>query len=120
MTRWLPTFLLLIATFADRDKAVPADFDIPVHVVSCRLINQCGSVSQGSGSCGYAQHLAATIAGKKVELERLVDTNMLRAGDYKARLLVDKHPRPEEYTQVYQFLFSDGKTGDFIVVGEAE
>jgi hypothetical protein len=112
--------LLALAAPLHAEKPDPQTFTTAVHVDSCRLIAQCLSISGGTGTCGYAQHIAATIGGKKYELERLVDTNMLRPGDFKARLLTDTHPRPEEYTQIYQFLFSDGKTGDFLVVAEPQ
>jgi hypothetical protein len=112
--------LLTLAAPLHAEKPDPQSFTIDAHVDSCRLISQCTSISGGSGTCGYAQHIAATIGGKKFELERLVETNMLRAGNYKVKLLTDKHPRPEEYTQIYEFLFSDGKTGDFLVVAEPQ
>jgi hypothetical protein len=111
------TILLMLPALALAATPNPADYTVQVHVQSCRLINQCSSDGKGS-SCGYAQHLNATIGGKKYELERLVETNMLRAGDYKAKLVVNQKPRAEEYTQIYEFLFSDKKTGRFIVVGE--
>jgi hypothetical protein len=109
--------LLMVPALVLAATPNPADYTVQVHVQSCRLINEC--ISDGKGSnCGYAQHLTATIGAKKYELERLVDTNMLRTGDYKAKLVVNQKPRAEEYTQIYEFLFSDKKTGRFIVVGQ--
>jgi hypothetical protein len=118
-------YLLLAVLLLMQDKTrfgqatKPAEYSIPVHVKTSRLINECVTATSGS-NCGYAQHLTAVIGGKEYELERFQVNNVLRVGDYKAALIEDKHPRAEEYSQVYEFLFSDKKTAKFDVVGESE
>jgi hypothetical protein len=94
----------------------PANYTVNVHIQSSRLVVVCPSGT----NCGNVQYLNTVIGGKKFELERWVDGSVLRVGDYKARLIEGKQPRAEEYTRSYEFLFSDGKTGTFAVVGESE
>jgi hypothetical protein len=116
---FLAALLLMQTKTRFGDTVKPADYSIAIHVQASHLINQCVSDTSGS-NCGYTQHLDAVIDGKKYELERFQVSNVLHVGDYKARLVEDKHPRSEEYSQVYEILFSDGKTGKFTVVGESE
>jgi hypothetical protein len=94
----------------------PAAYTTIIHVHASHLYNECVS----NNICSYAQRLDVLIDGKKYELERFQASNVLRVGDYKAALVEDKHPRTEEYSQAYEILFSDGKTGKFDVVGESE
>jgi hypothetical protein len=119
MNKMLLAALLLLPNFALAGTPNPGDYTVAIHVSASRLINYCTTDTKGS-SCGYVQHLETTIGGKKYELERVVASNVLRVGDYKAKLIEGKQPRAEEYTRSYEFLFSDGKTGRFRVVGESE
>jgi hypothetical protein len=46
--------------------------------------------------------------------------DLLRIGDYKAKILKDETSRPYEYERTYEFHFADGKTRRYVVVGEFE
>jgi len=108
--------MLMAPAFALAETPNPADYNVNVHIQSSHLLVVCPSGT----NCGNVQYLNTVIGGKKFELSRWVDGNVLRIGDYKARLIEGKQPRAEEYTRSYEFLFSDGKTGTFAVVGESE
>ena len=45
---------------------------------------------------------------------------LLVLGDYKAKLVKDEHRTTYDSYQVYEFLFPDGKTRKFQVVGQIE
>lgn len=118
-------YLLLAAMLLTQNKtrfgqpSKPVEYTISVHVEASRLVNECVTDTTGS-NCGHAQHLTAIIARKQYERERFQVSNVLRVRDYKAALIEDKHPRAEEYSQVYEFLFSDRKTARFTLIGESE
>jgi hypothetical protein len=112
----LATLLVLQTKTRLGQEAKPAAYTTVIHVQASHLFNECVA----GNTCGSAQRLDVLIDGKKYELERFQASNVLRVGDYKAALVEDKHPRTEEYTQAYEILFSDGKTGKFDVVGESE
>ena len=66
-----------------------------------------------------ADFAIATIGGKHYVLEGSpTHQDLLRLGDYKAKLIRQDESRPYEYRWVYQFLFADGKTREFLVIGE--
>ena len=90
----------------------PGDYTIAVHVQSSRLVGQDGNI----------QRLSVTIDGKKYKLEAISQPryDLLRVGDYKARVVKDDASRSYEYFRAYQFLFPDGKTRRYTVVGESE
>jgi hypothetical protein len=68
-----------------------------------------------------AQKLNVTIDGKKYEMEeQRPRIDLLRIGDYKAKILKDETSRPYEYERTYEFHFADGKTRRYVVVGEFE
>jgi hypothetical protein len=46
--------------------------------------------------------------------------SLLRVGDYKAKVEKDNTQRTYEYERVYEFLFADGSTRRYWVVGEDE
>jgi hypothetical protein len=118
----LIALMLFLPALAVAEKPNPADYTVAIHVHASTLVNSCWSDNKGS-DCGMMQRVTAKIDGmplRQYELERLVDSNVLRVGDYKARVVTDVKPRAEEYTLVYEILFSDGKTGRFAVVGESE
>jgi hypothetical protein len=45
---------------------------------------------------------------------------VLPVGDYKARISKEKISPDHEYSRVYEFLFADGTTRRYNVVGETE
>jgi hypothetical protein len=96
---------------AEKSAPNPADYTIAIHVQSSRLADENGITR--------AQFLTVVIDGKKYDLESNIGgLDLLRVGDYKAKVLHDKQTRTYEYELKYEFLFSDGKTREFIVVGE--
>lgn len=110
--------VLLLApslTQAQKPAANPADYPIAIHVQSSHLIYVCGT------DCSFNKELNVVIEGKKYELsETGVSQELLRVGDYKARIVKDTTTRSFEYERIYEFLFADGKTCKFRVVGESE
>jgi hypothetical protein len=103
--------LLLLSTISWASDPKPADYTITVHVSASRL------AFGGSG----VQDLDVVIHAKKFELisDRALG-QLLALGDYKARLVIDDHKTTYDSYQVYEFLFPDGKTRSFDVVGQSE
>ena len=94
----------------------PADYTIPVDVTASHLVMLCSS-----SACSWHEVMEVVIGGKKYELsEGSVRNDLLRTGEYKAKILKDETTRPYEYMRTYEFLFADGKTRQYLVVGEEE
>ncbi|MGD0729637.1 MAG: hypothetical protein ABR956_00130 [Terracidiphilus sp.] len=116
--------LLILPALARAAKPTPnpADYTIIIHVQSSQAVKL--SICSGSpkvGECQWVQHLAVKIDGKKYELEEGARrTDLLRVGDYKAKIVVDETTLSYEYQRVYEILFPDGKTRQYTVVGESE
>jgi hypothetical protein len=109
--------------WAEKPATNPADFTVAVHVQSSRIEADCSDVTNGTSVCFWNQHLKVTIDGKKYELvgnRAKKIWYVLRLGDYKAKVLKEDTSRNYEYQRSYEFLFSDGATGDFQVMGESE
>jgi hypothetical protein len=104
---------------AEKPKPNPADYTIAVHVQSSRIIDVCSDVG-GSSVCGWEQQLSVTIDGKKYDLQSGFAKDLLRAGDYKAKIAKDETQHAYEYMRTYQFLFPDGQTRQYAVVSESE
>ena len=97
-------------------KANPGDYNIAVHVQSSKLVYLCRG-----GFCFWVQHLQVQIGGKKYELsESIQRTDLIRIGDYNAKIDEDETDRSYEYQRIYEFRFPDGLTGKYSVVGESE
>ncbi len=125
MKRALFVFLLLMPVLSWA-KPKPTDYAITVHVQSSHVVSMCNDIL-GHPNCEKKQHLSALIDGKKYELDSNGDLDvMLRTGDYKAKLLPDEQRIGDiplgdyEYRRRYEFLFPDGKTRKYTVVGESE
>jgi hypothetical protein len=122
MKKLVFVILLLSSALAWAEKAPnPADYTTIVHVQSSHLVDVC----RGSSSfvrCGKTeQRLTAVINGKKFELNSKDDSDfVLRAGDYKAKGWVVVPPELSEYHMELEFLFPDGTTHKYVVVGESE
>lgn len=97
--------LLLFSALTWAGTSDPADYTINVHVNSVRLLEH-GDL-----------RLKVTIDGKKYELWGSPIGALLVPGDYKARLVKDKHPRAYDSYKVYEFLFPDNKTRNYRLVG---
>lgn len=102
--------ILLAALVAAAQKT--GDSPTAVHVSSARTIFIAGN--------GQYQQLTVNINGKHLELGAMSDGSLLTPGDYKAKLVEDKHKTAYESLQVYEFLFPDGKTVKFTVMGQSE
>lgn len=105
----------IICSAKDKTSPNPADYTIAIHVQSSRLADLCAP------ACIWVQHLNVLVDGKKYELsDSIARTDLLRVGDYKARIFKDETERPYEYQRTYEFLMSDGGTRKYIVVAETE
>jgi hypothetical protein len=118
MRKLIFVLLLLTPTLALAAKPTPnpAEYTVAVHVCSSLL-------TRGVATFGFpdvpVQHLVAVIDAKTYELDAVPDhTELLRVGDYKAKIVQDGKPQDYEYRRIYEFLFPDGKTRQFLVVGE--
>ena len=120
MKRVIFAILLIAPTLALAQKPNPADYTIAVHVQSSRLVEFCTDVTRGSNICIWEQQLSVTIDSKKYELQSGNAKALLRVGDYKAKIIEDKSEHTYEYARTYEFLFPDGKTRKYFVVGETE
>lgn len=116
MRNLILTLALLTAAsgFAQRPAVISGDYTVDIHVRASSLYTHC--VGEG---CGPWQHLTALIGEHTYELESY-DKYLLRTGDYKARIVEDQKPDDHDYLRVYEFLFSNGKTRRYTVVGETE
>lgn len=114
-------FLIPVIAWAEKPNVNPADYTISVHVQSSKLEPDCSDVTGGSSICVWTQRLNVLIDGKKYELlggpKR---PELLHIGDYKAKIHKEDTTKPFEYSRSYDFLFSDGSTGTYSVVGESE
>jgi len=110
--------LLLLApsiSWAVKPAPNPADYTITVHVQASRL------AQSHYVNLATVQQLTVVIDGKKYELqERYPGNDVLRVGDYKARIAEDKTQRAYEYQRTYEFLFPDGQIRQYYVVGEEQ
>jgi len=125
MKKLLIALLLVAPASSWASKPNPADYTVAVHVQSSHLGWECDS-HLGSSFCGPQLRITAVIEGKKLELRCKTDSSdLLRIGDYKARRMADgpakSDPAPAyQDHERYEFLFPDGKTSEFDVVGELE
>jgi hypothetical protein len=122
MTKTALSILLLISTFL-LAAPNPDEYSINVHVTSSHWVME---PAIGTGPEAF-QMLNVVIDGKKYELEAptlranlQAGVALLALGNYKAKLVQDKHKTAYESSQVYEFLFSDNTTRRFTVVGRIE
>ena len=113
--RLLALLLLFSGSVWGVPPAKQAEYNINVHVSASRTVKH-------SESAPRYQYLNVTIDGKKYELESVLGVReLLILGDYKARLVTDKHGRGDyDSRQVYEFQFSDQTTREFRVAGQVE
>jgi hypothetical protein len=112
--------LLMVPAMALADKPNPAAYTITVHVQSSKLVNDCGSTFKGS-NCDSELQMVVLIDGKKYELQdERPNNSVIHVGDYKARIVKEDTSRSYSYTRTYEFLFPDGTTRTYAVVGESE
>jgi len=112
--------MLLFATMSWAGASAD-DYSTTAHVTGSRWV-----FGPTSSSFALYQRLDATIDGKKYELQAYNFSGNIRVipilalGDYKAKLIQDVHKNAYEYSQSYEFLFADGKTRKFLVIGQSE
>jgi hypothetical protein len=107
------SILLLLATISQASDPKTADYTITIHVSATRMVLERNSIASN-------QELNVVIDGKKYELRSPSVNALLALGDYKAKLVKDDHRTTYDSYQVYEFLFPDGKTRKFDVVGQFE
>lgn len=107
--------LLLLSVFAWAGPiANPAEYTINLHVSVSRMVLE-------GNSAVHHQILSVVIDGKKYELASIGAPNALLAlGDYKAKLVREDRGRGYDLYRVYELLFPDNKTRQFLVVGQWE
>jgi hypothetical protein len=111
-------FLGPVAAWAGASSS--ADYTVAVHVQSSSLFPACTPSAVGT-YCQHVLHLTTLIDGKKIELEYVHQgSDLLRVGDYKAKITKDDQTGTYEYRREYEFLFPDGSKGKFLVIGESE
>jgi hypothetical protein len=108
MKKTLAAVVLLFSALAwARSAPNPTDYNLNVHISSSRVTDR-GSL-----------RLTVTIDGKKVELSGFGPA-LLVLGDYKAKLMRDDHKNTYDSFRIYEFLFPDGKTRKYYLVGITE
>ena len=117
--------LLLTSAFAWAEKPAPnpADYTVAIHVQSSRVVVDCSDVTSGNSVCGWGQQLTVLINGKKYGLDSAAmmrTADLLRVGDYKAKILNDETKHTYEYLRTYEILFVDGTTRSYYVAEETE
>lgn len=101
-----------------------------VHVQNSRIEWFCGEVEQNGNLCQWRQRLVVLIQGKKMELAGPTTSSrlhmmpgqplILRTGDYMAKIREEVSDNAYQYAMSYEFLFPDGTTRAYIVMGESE
>ena len=101
------TVLLLSALAIAGTTHNPADYNVTIHVTGSRIVLH----------HAYFQQLTALIDGKQCELEsQLPVYGFLILGDYKAKLVDDRHKPTYDSWQIYELLLPDNKTRRFVVM----
>ncbi len=108
MKKTLAVVVWLLSALAWAKSAPnPADYTLNIHVSSSRITEH------------NTLRLAATLEGKKIELSGFGPA-ILIPGDYKAKRVRDDHKNTYDSFQEYEFLFPDGKTRTYDLVGLTE
>jgi len=118
MKKSLFAILLFMPTLAfakDKPSTNPADYPLTLHVQSSRLVDLCAP------GCIWVQHVFIVMDGKKYELTDTTPRHdLLRVGDYKARISKDEKGHDYEYDREYDFLLPGGEVRKYVVIGESE
>ena len=114
MKSFIFTLIVFLSATTWAAPAAP-EYNINVHVSASRM------VIEGKSSA-HQQSLSVVIDGKKYELESDTFPNsLLMLGDYKARLVRDDEGKGKyESWRVYELVFPDKKTRQYLVVGQSE
>jgi len=120
VNRILFTVFLITPSLALAAKTDPAEYNVAIHVQSSHLVYECFSDTKGA-TCAFTPRLNVLIGGKKYELEAEKSRNdLIRVGDYKAKIVKDDSTTSYEYWRTYEFQFVDGTTRKYDVVGESQ
>jgi hypothetical protein len=118
--------ILILSPVLAWGKTNPVDYAVAVHVQSSHLIYTLSYLLDQS-NWDQCQQLDVVIDGKKyVWISKDYPDFALMIGGCKAKLLPDDFhegenpPKSYEYHQNYEFLFPDGKTRKYVVVGATE
>jgi hypothetical protein len=104
----LPILLMCSALAWAGKQSNLADYPINIHVTAARLTDM------------SELRLNVVIDGKSYELQGITTVSLLALGDYKAKLVKDEHRTTYDSYRVYEFLFPDGKTRQYHLVGISE
>lgn len=109
--------LLLMSTTVYAQQPSNSVYPLTVHVFSSEVGANCATVAPPF-NCGV---LSVTIDGKRYRLEgSRASANVLRTGNYQARIVKDEAVGPAGYVRQYELLFANGKTATYQVVAEFE
>ncbi len=113
-------FLLLFVASASAQSSSSA-YPIAVTVQGSSVVDVC-DVSQGSSLDFMYMKLSVIIEGRHLELRgnKPIRNGILALGEYKAKLVTDKHEKPYVSDQVYELQYPDGATERFTVTGETK
>ncbi len=112
----LELIFMLLVPVAGWGAAGPA---VTVHVQSSRLVHECDSFATRV-ACGNNLHLKVVVNGRKYELDGGMADQLLRTGDYQAKISGDDAQEGYEYKRKFEFIFPDGTKRKFSVIGEEE
>lgn len=119
MKRLLVVLMLLCPVAVMGQTKAVKDFPLTVHVLGSRWLIL--PVVIGGGASDVMQ-INVHISGKRYLLIAAPKRHegLLKVGDYKARLILDKQNPPYEIAQIYLLRFADGKTQKFYLeaIGE--
>jgi hypothetical protein len=116
-------FKLLLIFFAASASAQSNNSAYPLTatVQSSHINIQCGQVMNGSSGCSKYLEISAVIDGRHLDMEGgKARQGFLTPGDYKAKLVSEKHEKPYFTQQIYEILYPDGATEKFSVTGESK
>ena len=113
-------FLLLFVASASAQSSSSA-YPIAVTVQGSSVVDVC-DVSQGSSLDFLYMKLSVIIEGRHLELRgnKPAKNGILALGEYKAKLVTDKHEKPYLLDQVYELQYPDGATDRFTVTRETQ
>lgn len=93
-----------------------AAYPLTVTVQSSQVSIQCDK-----NQCNPYLVISAEVGGRHLEMQGgKARDGYLMLGDYKARLVSDKHKKPYFSEQVYELQYPDGATDKFAVTGESK
>lgn len=101
-------------------KATKESYPIQVHVTASKYAVIPSQFSDSGGD--LIDELTVTIAGKNYLWAAPTGRNhsLLLPGNYRARVLSDKHYAPYEVRRLYKMLLPDGKTIKVTLMGISE